>query len=65
MNYEQLIILVASMREAQKKYFKNRAQQNLLDAKLYESQVDREIRRWEWAKEEKENPGLSFGGVNK
>jgi len=38
------IDLVARMRTAQKTYFKNRTQSNLLEAKNYEAQVDVALR---------------------
>lgn len=47
MTHWALINLVAEMRRAQKKYFRTRSKEALLEAKKLEAQVDEEIFKWE------------------
>lgn len=45
MNAREFFFLVSQMRQSQSDYFKTRSQQDLRRARVYENQVDMEIRR--------------------
>ena len=47
MNAKEFFFLVAKMRKAQRDYFSTRSQRALLDSKMYEREVDAEIKRVE------------------
>lgn len=47
MNAKEFFFLVAKMRKAQRDYFRTRSQRALLDSKMYEREVDAEIKRVE------------------
>jgi len=56
----EFVNLVSQMREAQRKYFRNRASSDLNEAKVFEKQVDDEIGQFYKRREEKNQPGLGM-----
>lgn len=53
MNAREFFLLVVKMRKAQRDYFSTRSQRALLDSKMYEREVDAEIKRVEKIQQQK------------
>lgn len=52
--------MVAKMREAQKRYYRNSDGPGLIEAKAWEARVDRALIEWEERRAEETQPKLGF-----